>query len=157
MKRFLLFAISIFTMATTMAQTKPTTYCFVEGEKPLYLDHYRAEGEGLHPCVLFAFGALTVIPKTLETSLIVNPLSILNCFNLFFIVNAPNYLLSRVNSPTIHRKVGIISLKYPTKAHGYLVHNLNMRYALNPLLKQRLAAINRVSFAILSIFQKNSP
>ena len=56
MKRFILFAISIFTMATTMAQTKPTTYCFVEGEKPLYLDHYRAEGEGAHPCVLFAFG-----------------------------------------------------------------------------------------------------
>ena len=56
MKRLLLFAISIFTMATTMAQTKPTTYCFVEGEKPLYLDHYRAEGEGAHPCVLFAFG-----------------------------------------------------------------------------------------------------
>lgn len=39
-----------------MAQTKPTTYCFVEGKEPLYLDHYRAEGEGLHPCVLFAFG-----------------------------------------------------------------------------------------------------
>ena len=43
-------------MATTMAQTKPTTHCFVEGKEPLYLDHYRAEGEGLHPCVLFAFG-----------------------------------------------------------------------------------------------------
>ena len=56
MKRFLLFATLIFTMATTMAQTKPTTYCFAEGEKPLYLDHYRAEGEGLRPCVLFAFG-----------------------------------------------------------------------------------------------------
>ena len=56
MKRFLLFATLIFTMATTMAQTQPTTYCFVEGEKPLYLDHYRAEGEGFHPCVLFAFG-----------------------------------------------------------------------------------------------------
>ena len=56
MKRFILFATLIFTMATTMAQTKPTTYCFVEGEKPLYLDHYRAEGEGAHPCVLFAFG-----------------------------------------------------------------------------------------------------
>ena len=39
-----------------MAQTTPTTYCFAEGEKPLYLDHYRAEGEGAHPCVLFAFG-----------------------------------------------------------------------------------------------------
>ena len=43
-------------MATTMAQTKPTAHCFVEGKEPLYLDHYRAEGEGLHPCVLFAFG-----------------------------------------------------------------------------------------------------
>ena len=41
---------------TTMAQVKPTTYCFVEGEQPLYLDHYRAVGEGAHPCVLFAFG-----------------------------------------------------------------------------------------------------
>ena len=39
-----------------MAQTKPTTYCFVEGKEPLYLDHYRAEGEGSHPCVLFVFG-----------------------------------------------------------------------------------------------------
>ena len=56
MKRLLLFATLIFTMATLSAQTKPTTYCFVEGEKPLYLDHYRAEGEGYHPCVLFAFG-----------------------------------------------------------------------------------------------------
>ena len=43
-------------MATLAAQTKPTTHCFVEGKEPLYLDHYRAEGEGLHPCVLFAFG-----------------------------------------------------------------------------------------------------
>ena len=41
---------------TTMALPTPTTHCFVEGEKPLYLDHYRAEGEGFHPCVLFAFG-----------------------------------------------------------------------------------------------------
>ena len=56
MKRFVLFVTLIFTMATTMAQTKPTTHCFVEGKEPLYLDHYRAEGEGLHPCVLFAFG-----------------------------------------------------------------------------------------------------
>ena len=56
MKRFLLFATLIFTMATTMALPKPTTHCFVEGEEPLYLDHYRAEGEGAHPCVLFAFG-----------------------------------------------------------------------------------------------------
>ena len=56
MKRFLLFAISIFTMATTMALPAPATHCFMEGEKPLYLDHYRAEGEGFHPCVLFAFG-----------------------------------------------------------------------------------------------------
>ncbi len=43
-------------MATLSAQTKHTTHCFVEGKEPLYLDHYRAEGEGLHPCVLFAFG-----------------------------------------------------------------------------------------------------
>ena len=56
MKRFLLFATFIFTMATTMARPLPTTYCFVEGSTPLYLDHYRAEGEGAHPCVLFAFG-----------------------------------------------------------------------------------------------------
>ena len=56
MKRFLLFLVLIMTMATTMAQTTPTTYCFAEGDKPLYLDHYRAEGEGAHPCVLFAFG-----------------------------------------------------------------------------------------------------
>ena len=56
MKRFILFVTLIFTMATSMAQTKPTTHCFVEGKEPLYLDHYRAEGEGLHPCVLFAFG-----------------------------------------------------------------------------------------------------
>ena len=33
MKRFLLFATLIFTMATLSAQTKPTTYCFVEGEE----------------------------------------------------------------------------------------------------------------------------
>ena len=39
-----------------MAQTQPTTYCFAEGEQPLYLDHYRSTGEGAHPCVLFAFG-----------------------------------------------------------------------------------------------------
>ncbi|MBQ3026392.1 MAG: alpha/beta hydrolase [Alistipes sp.] len=56
MKKFVLFLSLIFTMATTMAQTKPTTHCFVEGKEPLYLDHYRAEGEGLHSCVLFAFG-----------------------------------------------------------------------------------------------------
>lgn len=56
MKKFVLFLSLIFTMVTTMAQTKPTTHCFVEGKEPLYLDHYRAEGEGLHPCVLFAFG-----------------------------------------------------------------------------------------------------
>ena len=56
MKRTLIFLISIFTMATLTAQTKPTTYCYVEGAESLYLDHYRAEGEGLHPCVLFAFG-----------------------------------------------------------------------------------------------------
>ena len=63
MKRFILFVTLIFTMATTMAQTKPTTHCFVEGKEPLYLDHYRAEGEGLHPCVLFAFGGgFAIIP-----------------------------------------------------------------------------------------------
>ena len=56
MKRLILFTILIFTMATTMALPTPTTHCFVEGEKPLYLDHYRAEGDGFHPCVLFAFG-----------------------------------------------------------------------------------------------------
>ena len=39
-----------------MAQIQPTTHCFADGEKPLYLDHYRSEGEGTHPCVLFAFG-----------------------------------------------------------------------------------------------------
>lgn len=39
-----------------MARPTPTTHCFVEGEEPLYLDHYRAEGEGDHPCVIFAFG-----------------------------------------------------------------------------------------------------
>ena len=56
MKRLVLFTILLFTMATTMALPKPTTHCFVEGKEPLYLDHYRAEGEGMHPCVLFAFG-----------------------------------------------------------------------------------------------------
>ena len=56
MRKTLLFLILLFTMATTMALPKPTTHCFVEGEEPLYLDHYRAEGEGFHPCVLFAFG-----------------------------------------------------------------------------------------------------
>jgi predicted esterase len=56
MKRTLIFAIFIATMVTAMAQTKPTTYCFVEGEEPLYLDHYRADGEGKHPCLIFAFG-----------------------------------------------------------------------------------------------------
>ena len=56
MKRLLIFSILLLTMTTTMAQPKPTTHCFVEGEEPLYLDHYRAEGDGMHPCVLFAFG-----------------------------------------------------------------------------------------------------
>ena len=56
MKRFLGLLVLIMTMATTMAQTKPTTYCFAEGEQPLYLDHYRSIGDGAHPCVLFAFG-----------------------------------------------------------------------------------------------------
>ena len=56
MKRIFLLLISIMTMATLTAQIKPTTYCFVEDAEPLYLDHYRAEGDGLHPCVLFAFG-----------------------------------------------------------------------------------------------------
>ena len=56
MKRILLFLSFVMMMATVMAQVKPTTYCFVEGDEPLYLDHYRAEGEGKHPCLLFAFG-----------------------------------------------------------------------------------------------------
>ena len=56
MKRIFLFSILVMMMATVMAQVKPTTYCFVEGNEPLYLDHYRAEGDGMHPCVLFAFG-----------------------------------------------------------------------------------------------------
>lgn len=56
MKRALIFAILIATIVTTMAQPTSTTYCFAEGEKPLYLDHYRAEGGGSRPCVLFAFG-----------------------------------------------------------------------------------------------------
>ncbi len=43
-------------MTALSAQTQPTTYCFAEGKEPLYLDHYRAEGEGMHPCVLFVFG-----------------------------------------------------------------------------------------------------
>lgn len=54
MHRYLLLLISIMATLTTMAQ--PSTLCYVEGEKPLYLDHYRAEGEGAHPCLLFAFG-----------------------------------------------------------------------------------------------------
>ena len=56
MKRFLGLLALIMTMTTTMAQTKPTTYCFAEGKQPLYLDHYRSIGDGTHPCVLFAFG-----------------------------------------------------------------------------------------------------
>ena len=56
MKRFLLLLVLIMATTTTMAQNAPTTYCFAEGKEPLYLDHYRAEGEGAHPCVLFAFG-----------------------------------------------------------------------------------------------------
>ena len=56
MKRYFLFSIFVMVIATGTAQMKPTTYCFVEGEEPLYLDHYRAEGEGKHPCLLFAFG-----------------------------------------------------------------------------------------------------
>ena len=56
MKRIFLFSIFVMMMATVTAQVKPTTYCFVEGNEPLYLDHYRSEGEGAHPCVLFAFG-----------------------------------------------------------------------------------------------------
>lgn len=56
MKRLALFLISIMATMTTMAQTAPTTYCYAEGVQPLYLDHYRASGDGLHPCVLFAFG-----------------------------------------------------------------------------------------------------
>ena len=56
MKRTLGLLILIMTIATTIAQPKPTTHCFIDGHAPLYLDHYRADGEGLHPCVLFAFG-----------------------------------------------------------------------------------------------------
>jgi pimeloyl-ACP methyl ester carboxylesterase len=56
MKRLFIFSIFVMMIATMTAQNKPTTYCFVEGEEPLYLDHYRAEGEGKHPCMLFAFG-----------------------------------------------------------------------------------------------------
>ena len=56
MKRIFLFSIFVMMIATMTAQNKPTTYCFVEGNEPLYLDHYRAEGEGKHPCLLFAFG-----------------------------------------------------------------------------------------------------
>lgn len=56
MKRIFGLLVLIMTMATTTAQTAPVTHCFVEGKEPLYLDHYRAEGEGAHPCVLFAFG-----------------------------------------------------------------------------------------------------
>lgn len=56
MKRLFIFSIFVMMIATMTAQNKPTTYCFVEGEEPLYLDHYRAEGEGKHPCLLFAFG-----------------------------------------------------------------------------------------------------
>ena len=56
MKRLFLFSIFVMMIATMTAQNKPTTYCFVEGNEPLYLDHYRAEGEGKHPCLLFAFG-----------------------------------------------------------------------------------------------------
>lgn len=56
MKRLFLIAILIITTATVMAQPTPTTHCFVEGEEPLFLDHYRAEGGRFRPCVLFAFG-----------------------------------------------------------------------------------------------------
>ncbi|MBR2325938.1 MAG: alpha/beta hydrolase [Alistipes sp.] len=56
MKRIILLFVATIATFTTMALPKPTTYCFVEGEKGLYLDHYRADGEGYHPCVLFAFG-----------------------------------------------------------------------------------------------------
>ena len=56
MKRLLGTLVLIMAMATTMAQTTPTTHCYVEGNTPLYLDHYRAKGDGAHPCVLFAFG-----------------------------------------------------------------------------------------------------
>lgn len=45
---------------TAQAQTQttpiPETHCFVEGEQKLWLDHYRADREGLRPCVIFAFG-----------------------------------------------------------------------------------------------------
>ena len=55
MKRVVLFLILVMTTTITMALPTPTTYCFVEGEKPLYLDHYRADVEGVRPCVIFAF------------------------------------------------------------------------------------------------------
>ena len=56
MRRLALLLILIMATTTTIAQTSPRTYCFAEGGQPLYLDHYRAEGEGAHPCVVFAFG-----------------------------------------------------------------------------------------------------
>ena len=56
MRRFWGLLVSIMAIATTMAQPAPTTYSFGKCAPSLKLDHYRAEGEGIHPCVLFAFG-----------------------------------------------------------------------------------------------------
>ena len=46
MKRLVLFFVAIISITTTMALPTPTTYCYVDGKNPLYLDHYRAEGDG---------------------------------------------------------------------------------------------------------------
>lgn len=54
MKKLLL--LLLLSMATATITAQPSTHCFADGKKSLYLDHYRAEGEGNHPCVLFAFG-----------------------------------------------------------------------------------------------------
>ena len=56
MRRIVLFFVAIISMTTVMALPTPTTHCYVEGKSPLYLDHYRAEGDGPHRCALFAFG-----------------------------------------------------------------------------------------------------
>ena len=54
-KRLLLIAITLIMTQTSIANITPETHCFVEGEKPLWLDHYRADVEGVRPCVVFAF------------------------------------------------------------------------------------------------------
>ena len=56
MKRYVLSFVALISLATAMALPTPTTHCYVEGKSPLYLDHYRAEGDGQHKCALFAFG-----------------------------------------------------------------------------------------------------